>query len=60
MFFTFQKSVLQVTVGVGEEGDMFMLRDVYETAKRSKKMQGELHQLKALIYGMENDIRNLW
>ena len=36
-----------------------MLKDVHRTAKRSKHMQGELHRLKAAIYGMENDLRQL-
>ncbi|XP_022082623.1 coiled-coil domain-containing protein 77-like isoform X2 [Acanthaster planci] len=54
-----EKQLYKMTVGVGEEGDMLMLHDIHQTARRSKKMQGELHQLKAFIYGMENDLRNL-
>ncbi|XP_071809909.1 coiled-coil domain-containing protein 77-like [Asterias amurensis] len=54
-----EKQLYKVTVGVGEDGDMFMLHDVHQTTKRSKKMQSELHQLKALIYGMETDLRHL-
>ncbi|XP_038048160.1 coiled-coil domain-containing protein 77-like [Patiria miniata] len=54
-----EKQLYKVTVGVGEDGDMFMLHNIHQTAKRSKKMQSELLQLKALIYGVETDLRNL-
>ncbi|XP_054750842.1 coiled-coil domain-containing protein 77-like [Lytechinus pictus] len=54
-----EKQLFKVTLGFGEDGDMRMLRDVHTTAKKSKEMQGELHRLKAMIYGMENDIRRL-
>lgn len=54
-----EKQLYKVTLGFGEDGDMRMLKDVHRTAKRSKRMQSDLHQLKAAIYGMENDLRCL-
>ncbi|XP_071492109.1 coiled-coil domain-containing protein 77-like [Diadema antillarum] len=54
-----EKQLFKVTLGVGEDGDLRMLRDVHTTARKSKEMQGELHRLKAMVYGMENDIRRL-
>ncbi|XP_071818376.1 coiled-coil domain-containing protein 77-like [Apostichopus japonicus] len=54
-----EKQLYKVSLGFGEDGDMKMLTDVHRTAKRSKRMQSDLHQLKAAIYGMENDLRCL-
>ena len=39
--------------------DMQILRNVRRTAGRSKHMMGELKNLKAKVYGLENDLRHL-
>lgn len=39
----------------GEE----VLKNIYDTTQRSREMQGELQQLKAKIYTLENDIKKL-
>ncbi|XP_071960534.1 coiled-coil domain-containing protein 77-like [Antedon mediterranea] len=54
-----EKQLFKVTVGVGEDGDLRMLHDIHKTAKRSKKIQGELHNLKAKVYGLEDDLRRI-
>ena len=39
--------------------DMQILRNVRSTAGRSKKLAGELKNLKAKMYGMESDLKHL-
>ena len=39
--------------------DMQILRNIRRTAGRSKEMVGELKNLKAKVYGIENDLRHL-
>ena len=39
--------------------DMQILRNVHATSGRSKKMMGELKNLKAKMYGIENDLKHL-
>ena len=50
----------QVTVDVPVDGDIDqeVLRNVHATTARSKYLVGELHQLKAKIYSLENDLRH--
>lgn len=52
-------SSLQVTVTMGDDYDEEVLRNVRKTAGRSKKLVGELHNLKAKIYSLENDVRHM-
>ncbi|NP_001171806.1 coiled-coil domain containing 77-like [Saccoglossus kowalevskii] len=54
-----ERQLYRVTVGISEGDDVAMLQDIKRTARRSKMIQGELHQLKAKIYGIENDLRHL-
>ncbi|XP_077979112.1 coiled-coil domain-containing protein 77-like [Glandiceps talaboti] len=54
-----ERQLYRVTVGIGEGDDIAMLQDIKRTARRSKKMQGELQNLKSKIYGIENDLRHL-
>lgn len=39
--------------------DMQILRNIKRTAGRSKDMVGELKNLKAKVYGLENDLKHL-
>lgn len=39
--------------------DMQILRNVRRTAGRSKKIMGELKNLKTKVYGLENDLKHL-
>ena len=39
--------------------DMQVLKNVRRTAGRSKKLVGELKNLKSKIYGLESDLRHL-
>ena len=39
--------------------DMQILRNIRATSGRSKKMVGELKNLKAKMYGIENDLKHL-
>lgn len=58
---------LQVTMGFAEDMDMKrpedldlqILKNVRATAGRSKKMMGELKNLKSKMYGIENDLKHL-
>lgn len=60
--------VFQVTLGFAEDMDMKrpddldmqILRNVRSTAGRSKKIMGELKNLKTKVYGLENDLRHMW
>lgn len=50
---------LQVTVSMGDDYDEEVLKNVRKTAGRSKKLVGELHNLKAKIYSLEDDVRHM-
>jgi coiled-coil domain-containing protein 77 len=39
--------------------DMQILRNVHATAGRSKKLVGELKNLKSKMYGLEKDLKHL-
>lgn len=43
-----------------EDLDLQILKNVRATAGRSKKMMGELKNLKSKMYGIENDLKHLW
>uniref|UniRef100_A0A4W3GQD3 Coiled-coil domain containing 77 n=1 Tax=Callorhinchus milii TaxID=7868 RepID=A0A4W3GQD3_CALMI len=52
-----EKQLFKVTLGVGPDQDLAILREVRQTNGRSRKIQGELKNLKAKIYGLEKDFR---
>ncbi|KAJ7379338.1 Coiled-coil domain-containing protein 77 [Desmophyllum pertusum] len=54
-----EKQLFKVTVNMGDDYDEQVLRNVRHTAGRSKKLVGELHNLKAKIYSLENDVRHM-
>ncbi|EDO34896.1 predicted protein [Nematostella vectensis] len=54
-----EKQLFKVTVNIGDNYDEEVLRNVRRTAGRSKHLVGELHNLKAKIYSIENDIRHM-
>lgn len=54
-----EKQLFKVTVTMGDGYDEEVLRNVHKTAGRSKKLVGELHNLKAKIYSLENDVRHM-
>ena len=43
-----------------EDLDLQILKNVRATAGRSKKLMGELKNLKSKMYGIENDLKHLW
>ncbi|XP_020909424.1 coiled-coil domain-containing protein 77 [Exaiptasia diaphana] len=54
-----EKQLFKVTVNIGDDYDEQVLQNVRKTAGRSKKLIGDLHNLKAKIYSLENDIRHV-
>lgn len=62
-----ERQLYKVTIGFSEDMDvkrpddldMQILRNIRATSGRSKKMVGELKNLKAKIYGIENDLKHL-
>ncbi|VDI79406.1 coiled-coil domain-containing protein 77 [Mytilus galloprovincialis] len=62
-----ERQLYKVTMGFAEDMDvqkpgdidMQILRNVHATAGRSKKMVGELKNLKSKMYGLENDLKHL-
>ncbi|XP_067683914.1 coiled-coil domain-containing protein 77-like [Haliotis asinina] len=62
-----EKQLYKVTLGFTEDMDiqrpddldMQVLRNVRFTASKSKKMMGELKNLKAKVYGLESDLKHL-
>jgi len=62
-----EKQLYKVTLGFTDDMDfkrpddldMQVLKNVRRTAGRSKKMVGELKNLKSKIYGLENDLKHL-
>ena len=44
---------------MGDDFDKQVLKGIRGTASRSKKLVGDLHNLKAKIYAIENDMRHL-
>lgn len=54
-----EKQFFKVTIGYSACDEIDVLQNVHETTVRSREMQGELNQLKAKIYSIENGIRNL-
>ncbi|OWF55724.1 coiled-coil domain-containing protein 77-like [Mizuhopecten yessoensis] len=62
-----ERQLYKVTMGFAEDMDMKrpddidmqILRNVHATAGRSKKIVGELKNLKAKMYGIENNLKHL-
>ena len=59
--------IFQVTMGFADDMDlkkpddidMQILRNVHATAGRSKKLVGELKNLKSKMYGLQKDLKHL-
>lgn len=62
-----ERQLYKVTIGFSEDMDikrpddldMQILRNIHATSGRSKKMVGDLKNLKAKIYNIENDLKHL-
>lgn len=54
-----EKQLFRVTLGVGPNQDLAILHEVRDSNTRTRKIQGELHRLKAKIYGLEGDLRHV-
>ncbi|TSK13387.1 Coiled-coil domain-containing protein 77 [Bagarius yarrelli] len=52
-----EKQLFKVTLSVGPDQDLAILQEVRQSNARTKKLQGELKNLKAKIYGLENELR---
>ncbi|XP_015669658.1 coiled-coil domain-containing protein 77 [Protobothrops mucrosquamatus] len=52
-----EKQLFKVIMNVGPEQDLAILHEVRQGNKRTKKIQGQLKNLKSKIYGLENDLR---
>lgn len=52
-----EKQLFKITLNVGPDQDLAILHEVRQSNARTKKLQGELKNLKAKIYGLENELR---
>ncbi|XP_075715904.1 coiled-coil domain-containing protein 77 [Rhinoderma darwinii] len=52
-----EKQLFKVTLNIGPDQDLAILSAVRQGNKRTHKIQGELRNLKAKIYGLENELR---
>ncbi|XP_078529833.1 coiled-coil domain-containing protein 77 [Lissotriton helveticus] len=52
-----EKQLFKVTLNIGPDQDLAILHEVRQGNARTKKVQGELKNLKAKIYGLENELR---
>ncbi|XP_061494645.1 coiled-coil domain-containing protein 77 [Rhineura floridana] len=52
-----ERQLFKVTMTVGPDQDLAILHEVRQGNKRTKKIQGELKNLKSKIYGLENELR---
>ncbi|XP_072001067.1 coiled-coil domain-containing protein 77 isoform X2 [Engystomops pustulosus] len=52
-----EKQLFKVTLNIGPDQDLAILGAVRQGNKRTHKIQGELRNLKAKIYGLENELR---
>uniref|UniRef100_A0A8C8SAN4 Coiled-coil domain containing 77 n=1 Tax=Pelusios castaneus TaxID=367368 RepID=A0A8C8SAN4_9SAUR len=52
-----EKQLFKVTMNIGPDQDLAILHEVRQGNKRTQKIQGELRNLKAKIYGLENELR---
>ncbi|XP_069759390.1 coiled-coil domain-containing protein 77 isoform X2 [Narcine bancroftii] len=52
-----EKQLFKVTLGIGPDQDLAILHEVRQSNNQTKMIQGELKNLKAKIYGLENQLR---
>ncbi|XP_067392411.1 coiled-coil domain-containing protein 77 isoform X4 [Emydura macquarii macquarii] len=52
-----EKQLFKVTMNIGPDQDLAVLHEVRQGNRRTRKIQGELRNLKAKIYGLENELR---
>ncbi|KAE8613555.1 hypothetical protein XENTR_v10007757 [Xenopus tropicalis] len=52
-----EKQLFKVTLNIGPDQDLAILDAVRQGNKKTQKIQGELRNLKAKIYGLENELR---
>ncbi|KAL8222172.1 UNVERIFIED_CONTAM: Coiled-coil domain-containing protein 77 [Gekko kuhli] len=52
-----EKQLFKVTMTVGPDQDLAILHEVRQGNQRTKKIQGELKNLKSKIYSLENELR---
>ncbi|KAM8971854.1 coiled-coil domain-containing protein 77 [Pelodytes ibericus] len=52
-----EKQLFKVTLNIGPDQDLAILNAVRQGNKRTHHIQGELRDLKAKIYGLENELR---
>lgn len=52
-----EKQLFKVTLGIGPDQDLAILHEVRQSNNHTKIIQGELKNLKAKIYGLENRLR---
>ncbi|GCB86061.1 hypothetical protein scyTo_0026746 [Scyliorhinus torazame] len=53
-----EKQLFKVMLGIGPDQDLAILHEVRQTNSQARKIQGELKNLKAKIYGSENQLRS--
>uniref|UniRef100_A0A8C3JQA8 Coiled-coil domain containing 77 n=1 Tax=Calidris pygmaea TaxID=425635 RepID=A0A8C3JQA8_9CHAR len=52
-----EDQLFKVTLNIGPDQDLAILREVHQGNRLTRKIQGELRNLKAKIYGLENELR---
>ncbi|XP_010080510.1 PREDICTED: coiled-coil domain-containing protein 77 [Pterocles gutturalis] len=52
-----EKQLFKVTLHIGPDEDLAILHEVRQGNRLTRKIQGELKNLKAKIYGLENELR---
>ncbi|KFO06961.1 Coiled-coil domain-containing protein 77, partial [Balearica regulorum gibbericeps] len=52
-----EKQLFKVTLNIGPDQDLAILHEVRQGNRLTRKIQGELKNLKAKIYGLENELR---
>ncbi|NXN50898.1 CCD77 protein, partial [Rynchops niger] len=52
-----ENQLFQVTLNIGPDQDLAILHEVRQGNRLTRKIQGELKNLKAKIYGLENELR---
>ncbi|NXT63284.1 CCD77 protein, partial [Chaetops frenatus] len=53
-----EKQIYKVTLNLGPDQDLAILREVRQGNKLTRKIQGELKDLKAKIYSLEDELRH--
>uniref|UniRef100_A0A8C8BEB6 Coiled-coil domain containing 77 n=1 Tax=Otus sunia TaxID=257818 RepID=A0A8C8BEB6_9STRI len=52
-----EKQLFKVTLNIGPDQDLAILHEIRQGNRLTSKIQGELKNLKAKIYGLENELR---